>query len=299
MQGELLHPGPDLSLVIEHVAIGAMQAEHVLERVGPGSLLIVPGDREDIIGTMVSATLVGRPGEESVSTRRRRQTLAGVVLTGGYRPSERVIDAIRRADIFTYLVAGDSYARASEVHDLLVKTHPDDAEKIELIQQLVADKPGRRPTADTLRRADAGLTPPSGGRAATWLASALRGGGQALDLGHHGVPRPRAPAAAGLPSCFPFAEVDRGSPSGTWRCASGRRGSAQSAAASLARMVPVATVVQVRARVGTHCACPRRGRAGCLGSRREWRGAHRRVALDRGPRPAAARTALGRRPGPR
>ena len=55
MKGELLHPGPDLGLVIEHVAIGAMQAEHVLERVGPGSLLIVPGDREDVIRLMVSA----------------------------------------------------------------------------------------------------------------------------------------------------------------------------------------------------------------------------------------------------
>ena len=139
MKGELLHPGPDLGLVIEHVAIGAMQAEHVIERVGPGSLLIVPGDREDVIGTMVSATLVGRPGDGAVSSRRRRQTLAGVVLTGGYRPSERVIDAIRQADIFTYLVAEDTYEAASEVHDLLVKTHPDDTEKIELIQQLVAD----------------------------------------------------------------------------------------------------------------------------------------------------------------
>ena len=133
MKGELLHPGPDLGLVIEHVAIGAMQAEHVLERVGPGSLLIVPGDREDVIATMVSATLVGRPGEATISTRRRRQTLAGVVLTGGYRPSKPVIDAIRQADIFTYLVTEDTYAAASEVHDLLVKTHPDDTEKIELI----------------------------------------------------------------------------------------------------------------------------------------------------------------------
>ncbi|MFI5291294.1 MAG: phosphotransacetylase family protein [Candidatus Limnocylindrales bacterium] len=139
MTGELLHAGPDLDLVIEHVAIGAMQAEHVLERVGPGSLLIVPGDREDVIQTMVTATLVGRPDAEHVSARPRRQTLAGLVLTGGYRPSARVIEAIQRADIFAFLVTEDTYAAASEVHDLLVKTHPADAEKIELIQALVAE----------------------------------------------------------------------------------------------------------------------------------------------------------------
>ena len=52
VQGELRRSGADRALVIEHVAIGAMQAEHVLERVGPGSLLIVPGDREDVIATI-------------------------------------------------------------------------------------------------------------------------------------------------------------------------------------------------------------------------------------------------------
>ena len=41
------HPGDDLDRVIEHVAIGAMQPRHLIERVGPGSLLIVPGDRSD------------------------------------------------------------------------------------------------------------------------------------------------------------------------------------------------------------------------------------------------------------
>lgn len=140
MRGELLHPGPDQSRVIEHVAIGAMQPVHVLERVGQGSLLIVPGDREDVIGTMVTATLVGAPGGASAASRHRPgRGLAGLVLTGGYRPSERVIDAIRHADLFAYLVAEDTYAAASEVHDLLVKTHPDDGDKIELIQQLVAE----------------------------------------------------------------------------------------------------------------------------------------------------------------
>jgi hypothetical protein len=140
MRGELLHPGPDLGVAIEHVAIGAMQPGHVLERVGAGSLLIVPGDREDVIGTMVTATLVGDPsGGPGARPHRRRGTLAGIVLTGGYRPSERVIEAIRHADLFAYLVAEDTYAAASEVHDLLVKTHPDDVEKIEEIQRLVAE----------------------------------------------------------------------------------------------------------------------------------------------------------------
>ena len=42
-----------------------------------------------------------------------------------------------RADLFATLVPEDTYAVASEVHDLLVKTHPADAGKIAEIKALV------------------------------------------------------------------------------------------------------------------------------------------------------------------
>jgi len=49
-----------------------------------------------------------------------------------------VLAAIREADLFATLVPEDTYVVASEVHDLLVKTHPADREKIEMIKTLVA-----------------------------------------------------------------------------------------------------------------------------------------------------------------
>ena len=61
------------------------------------------------------------------------------MLTGGYRPRPAVIEAIRRADLFATLVSEDTYPVASEVHDLLVKTHPADFVKIEEIKRLVAE----------------------------------------------------------------------------------------------------------------------------------------------------------------
>ena len=51
----------------------------------------------------------------------------------------QVLDAIRRADLFATLVPEDTYQVASELHDLLVKTHPADVGKIELIKELVWD----------------------------------------------------------------------------------------------------------------------------------------------------------------
>jgi BioD-like phosphotransacetylase family protein len=158
VHGETIHPGPDLDRVIDGVAIGAMEAGHMLERVGPGTLVIVPGDREDVILTLTTAHFARRMRRANASEASRIAAVAaaasnertasvdghegaavGLVLTGGYRPRPSVLDAIREADIFATLVREDTYVVASEVHDLLVKTHPSDRDKIALIKALVAD----------------------------------------------------------------------------------------------------------------------------------------------------------------
>jgi uncharacterized protein len=146
VQGETIHPGPDLERVIDGVAIGAMEPGHMLERVGPGTLVIVPGDREDVILTLTTAHLMGGPRSATVH-ELAQPTLdleddhagaaIGLVLTGGYKPRKSVIESIRRADLFATIVPKDTYTVASEVHDLLVKTHAADREKIELIKELV------------------------------------------------------------------------------------------------------------------------------------------------------------------
>lgn len=152
VKGELLSPGEDLDRVIEHVAIGAMQPRHLIERVGPGSLLIVPGDRTDVIHAVVAANRAARAGaiRRGLFARRRqvfgrlpedgtRTELAGLVLTGGYRPRPRDLEAIQQERMFAFLVELDTYEAASQIHDLLVKTHPADREKIELTRRLVSE----------------------------------------------------------------------------------------------------------------------------------------------------------------
>ncbi|MEK6721553.1 MAG: AAA family ATPase [Chloroflexota bacterium] len=128
VHGETIHPGPDLDRVIDDVAIGAMEPFHMLSHVGPGTLVIVPGDRDDVITTLTDA---------HADELDRRSV--GLVLTGGYRPPIEVLDQIRRVDLFATLVAEDTYSVASEIHDLLVKTHAADREKIDLIKSVVAE----------------------------------------------------------------------------------------------------------------------------------------------------------------
>src|SRR6478609_2438017 len=128
VHGETIHPGPDLDLVIGGVAIGAMEPGHMLQRIGPRSLVIVPGDRSDVIAAIVGAR--ADPTNEGLGA-------IGLVLSGGYRPADEMLAAIRRADLFATLVPEDTYQVASEIHDLLVKTHPADAGKIAEIKALL------------------------------------------------------------------------------------------------------------------------------------------------------------------
>jgi BioD-like phosphotransacetylase family protein len=157
VRGETIHPGPDLDRVIEDVAIGAMEPGHMLERIGPGTLVIVPGDREDVILTLTTARLARRLPHASAAEAARIAAVAaeasnertanveghegavGLLLTGGYSPRASVLRAIREADLFATIVPEDTYAVASEVHDLLVKTHAADRDKIALIKALVAE----------------------------------------------------------------------------------------------------------------------------------------------------------------
>jgi BioD-like phosphotransacetylase family protein len=158
VRGETIHAGPDLDRVIDNVAIGAMEPGHMLEHVGPGTLVIVPGDREDVILTLTTAHLAPRvrlanaaeaariaaiaaeaTNERTAAVDGHEGAAVGLVLTGGYRPRAAVLAAIRQADLFATIVAEDTYHVASEVHDLLVKTHAADREKIALIKTLVAE----------------------------------------------------------------------------------------------------------------------------------------------------------------
>ena len=128
VHGETIHPGPDLDQVIGGVSIGAMEPQHMLQRIGPRALVIVPGDREDVIAAIVHAHRIGADaGGDAL----------GLVLTGGYRPRRTVLDAIRYANLFATIVDEDTYQVASEIHDLLVKTHAADRGKIEEIKALV------------------------------------------------------------------------------------------------------------------------------------------------------------------
>ncbi len=125
IDGEFIHAPGDVRRPVGHIVIGAMSSGHVVEEFRPGTLIITPGDREDII----LAALSSHAGEKSM--------IAGVVLSGNLRPHASVLGLIQGSDVPVITSPLDSFTVASKIHSMTVKTLPGDIEKIGKIQSLI------------------------------------------------------------------------------------------------------------------------------------------------------------------
>ncbi len=113
---------------VKKIVIGAMNSTHVMEHFHPGTLVIAPGDREDVILAALST---------STLTDAEDRAIAGLVLSGDLLPHQSVLDLINNSDVPVIRSPLDSYSVASGIHSMTVKTLPGDVEKIDKIQSLI------------------------------------------------------------------------------------------------------------------------------------------------------------------
>ena len=113
---------------VRKVVIGAMNSSHAMAYFEPGTLIITPGDRDDVILAVLSASTLSANDGESI---------AGLVLSGDLVPSSAIMDLIKHSDVPTISTPLDSYSVASSIHSMTVKTLPGDVEKIDKIQSLI------------------------------------------------------------------------------------------------------------------------------------------------------------------
>jgi len=123
LNAEVLNDPVTMHGLIDDVVVGAMSAPNAVRFFKRGVLLITPGDRVDILAAAAACEV---------------QKMAGIVLTGGLKPTNGLLRALRGMEIPVLLAKDDSYVVASKVHDLTVKTRPTDAEKISLIRDIIA-----------------------------------------------------------------------------------------------------------------------------------------------------------------
>jgi phosphate acetyltransferase len=104
----VLAGGPErLEQEVREVRVAAMSVEHFLSDLVDGTLVIVPGDRADIVlACLASSALGGLPA------------VAGLVLTGGYEPAPALVPLLREAPFAVLLLAERTYPAATAVHAL-------------------------------------------------------------------------------------------------------------------------------------------------------------------------------------
>jgi BioD-like phosphotransacetylase family protein len=125
LRGEFIAGAQHKRRRVARTGIGAMSSRHADRLLQPGTLIITPGDREDLILMILNEDLPGRGH------------LAGVVLTDGILPHDTVMDLIRQRDIPFISTSADVSAAATTIARMTVKTEVGDRDKIGVIQSLI------------------------------------------------------------------------------------------------------------------------------------------------------------------
>jgi len=110
---------------VKNIIVGAMTPRHALNYFAPHSLIITPGDREDII----LAGLAGYPEND----------IKGIVLTGGLSPHRTILNLIKKYDIPVIISPKNTYETASSINELVVKITESDIDKIEIAARLIKE----------------------------------------------------------------------------------------------------------------------------------------------------------------
>lgn len=121
MDAEILYGEDKLNRHVHSFTVAAMQLHNFLKRIKHGTLVVVPGDRSDVILACLSAVA-------SMSM----PNISGIMLTGGLKPEESICRLIEGfANTVPILsVQGDTFASAIQVGNVHPGFSPDNDRKI-------------------------------------------------------------------------------------------------------------------------------------------------------------------------
>jgi BioD-like phosphotransacetylase family protein len=125
---ELLNEGPELDRPVEKILIGAMNVRDALQFIQPNSMLIIPGDRED----MIKAACEIQRGK-----LKKGCAISGVILTGNLMPKKSAIAHLIKSRIPVLISREDTYTIAARINSMTVKIKPQDNLKIKTVVDMI------------------------------------------------------------------------------------------------------------------------------------------------------------------
>ncbi|MDD5252892.1 MAG: AAA family ATPase [Candidatus Omnitrophota bacterium] len=115
---------------VAKVIVAAMEARDAARYISEDSLMITPGDREDMI-------ICGLSCFRDASNNKLK--ICGMILTGGITPEPPILNLLNKAQIPVLLAQSDTYDVATCVHDLTVKIRPCDKDKVDTVIKLIKE----------------------------------------------------------------------------------------------------------------------------------------------------------------
>lgn len=129
LKGEVLNAGEIETRRVNKVSLCARTVPNMTDSLTPGTLIVTPGDRHDIIMATALAESKGTP-------------IAGLLLTGGIRPDQGVLDLCDRAmekGLPIFLTEMNTFTTASRLAVMDTSVPSDDKERAELIVRSIAE----------------------------------------------------------------------------------------------------------------------------------------------------------------
>jgi phosphate acetyltransferase len=123
-----IHEGQSKERRVQTMSISARTIPNMVDSLRPGTLVVTPGDREDILMATALGALNGVP-------------LAGLLLTGDLEPDERTMRACRGAfntGLPLLIIETDTYETAYRLAHISSKVPLDDPERIEKVMEATA-----------------------------------------------------------------------------------------------------------------------------------------------------------------
>ena len=115
---------------VSKVIVAAMKPPDAARYISEDSLMITPGDRQDMITIALNCF-------RDVTNKKLK--ICGIVLTCGIIPDAAIMDLLSKAQIPVLLAKSDTYGVATCVHDITVKIRACDTEKIDAVVKLMKD----------------------------------------------------------------------------------------------------------------------------------------------------------------
>ncbi|MAD45149.1 MAG: phosphate acetyltransferase [Oceanospirillaceae bacterium] len=129
LDADILHEGELDSRRVLRIALCARSLGNMVDVLRPGTLLVTPGDRDDIIVAAAIAATNGTP-------------LAGLLLTSGLQPGDNVINLCRAAlqtGVPVLKTRHDTFTTAQMLTDMETRVPVDDADRVHNLMTTIAD----------------------------------------------------------------------------------------------------------------------------------------------------------------